>query len=188
MFWDWFGSYATAFVADIDNPARHQEIDKKVRTLNPGLSWEVGPGRKAEWQFVISPSLDRALLAITRKIVSKAPQLDGWEFFAARQPKVWNYKFEVEAKSGERIPVDASGWRFVLLKYPDRTHEILLCGENIDRLGEDALWHAGAIVLESILGEEVMLSKVDSFSVASKLEARFVGKEKPIQALAHAFE
>lgn len=187
-FWDWFGKFAAGLAADIENPTFHQEIDRKLHALHPVLSWEIGPGKSAEWQLVISPSLNRDLLEITQRIVSKAPQINAWEFFPARQPKEWDYKFEVETKSGERIAVDASGWRFVLLKYPDGTHEVLLCGDNLDELDEDTRWHAGAIILESALGEEAMLCKVDSFATVVELEPRFAAKEKPIQALPKAFE
>lgn len=62
------------------------------------------------------------LLRATRKVVSKAPAITGWEFRRARPPKQRQMRFTIEDRSGAVREVDASGWRYVLLRYPDGAH------------------------------------------------------------------
>src|SRR5437660_747429 len=118
-FWNWFRGIAGLLAADIESSSLLKELDARVDELDSMLSWEIGPGSHEPYQFVISPNLDRHLLQKTREIVSRAPVIEGWEFYSARQPKQWDYKLVMESSDG-RIPIclDASGWYFVLLHYP----------------------------------------------------------------------
>lgn len=69
------------------------------------------------------------------------------------------------------------------MRYPDGSHELLLQGENLPPLDDDDRWQAAAITLESILGEDVLLDKINEFELVDELEPRFAEKRKPIQRL-----
>jgi len=186
-FWDWFGENAEALSADTGNSALLTEIDNRIRDLSPLLSWEIGPGRSKPWQFVVSPSLDRSLRNLARQIISSAPTLRDWEFHSARQSKDWNYKFELKSNLHSTvISLDASSWTFVLLRYPEGTHEILLKGSELPLLTPDEREQAAAIVLVSILGEDTFLDTVDEFELVDVLDPRFAEKQKPIWGLRDA--
>jgi hypothetical protein len=119
--------------------------------------------------------------------VAAAPTLCGWDFLPWRTPKDWNYKIELAATpGGESVKLDASGWVFVLLHYPDGSREILLEGSSLPDLDSDQQWHAAAIALESILGEDVLLDAVDELQLVEELEPRFLAKARPIQSLQNA--
>src|SRR5947209_13882550 len=120
-FWRWFRQVAAALESNIEAPSLLKELDVRLRNLDAELSWEIGPGRSKPWQLVISPNLNRDLRERASRIVTRAPTLPGWEFFAARQRKEWHYKLEL---GGDRLPIDASEWTFVLLLYPDGAHEV----------------------------------------------------------------
>jgi len=182
-FWDWFRDVADALAANVENSSLLTKLDSRVRNLDPNLSWEIGPGLSKPWQLVISPNLNRDLRERAREIVARAPTLRAWEFHTARQPKEWNYKLEL---GGDKVPVDASDWTFVLLKYPNGVHEILLRGKGLPPLSDDERWQAAAITLESILGEDMVLDRVDEFELVDKLEPRFAESERPIQHLREA--
>ena len=182
-FWLWFREVAPALESNIETPAILKELDTRLRNLNPKLSWEIGPGVFKPCQLVISPNLNRDLRGKAEKIVTGAPVLPAWEFYAARQRKEWQYKLEL---GGDRLPIDASEWTFVLLRYPDGTHEVLLKGKDLPPLSPDERWQAAAITLESILGEEVVLDRVSEFDLVGKLEPRFADRERPIQRLREA--
>jgi hypothetical protein len=126
-FWGWFRRVAGPLAADIESCSLLEELDARISELDSMLSWEVGPGSHEPYQFVISPNLDRRLLQKTREIISRAPVIEGWEFYFARRPKRWDYKLIIE-RSDRRgsIELDASGWYFVLLQYPDGAREVLL--------------------------------------------------------------
>jgi hypothetical protein len=183
-FWDWFCSIAEVLSVDIDNSKLIEELDDRVHQLGAEFSWELGPGLSKAWQFVISPNLNRELLDETRWIVSLALDLRDWEFYPARHPKEWDYKFQLESSDmGQPIHLDASEWTFVLLRYPDGAHEVLLSGKNLPVLNENQRWQAASITLESILGEEIILERIREFELVDHLEPRFAEQQKPIQHL-----
>jgi hypothetical protein len=182
-FWAWFSSISDELAANVEEKAVLEELDKKVRDLHPGLSWEIGPGRTREWQLVISPNLDRELRSLARAIVAQAPVLPEWQFYAARRPKDWNYQFQIGTEGGHLRNLDASRWKFVLLEYPDETQEILLQASDAISLREDERWQAAAIVLESILGEDMVLDRIGEFELVGELEPQFAADARPIQEL-----
>ncbi len=184
-FWRWFVGIDQRLRADIEDHDLLRELDRRIRQLGDELSWEVGPGLSKPWQLVISPNLDPDRLHLTKAIVSRAPTLPDWEFHASRQPKDWNYQLEL-GDAPKAIHIDASEWTFVLLRYPDGAHEILLHARNLPTLTDDQRWQAAAITLESILGEEAVLEKAGEFELVEELEERFAAKQKPIRELRKA--
>jgi hypothetical protein len=183
-FWTWFQANAASLAKDIENHALLEELDERLHRLDSRLSWQVGPGAIESWQLVVSPNLDPDLRPKAYEIISHAPVIGGWEFQSARRPKEWDYKLLMQRSDGrEPVQLDASGWGFVLLRYPDGAQEILLQGDNLAPLDDDERWQAAAITLESILGEEVLLDKIKQFELVSQLEPRFAEKRKPIQGL-----
>jgi len=186
-FWGWFQLVAAQLAEDFTNRQLLTVLDPQIRELNPSLSWEVGPGLVKPSQLVISPNLDRSLLAESRSIVSAAPALPQWEFHWCRQPKEWNYRLEMNSsEGGTSLRVDASTWTFVLLQYPDGAREVLLKGRNLPSLTDDERWQAAALVLEGVLGEELMLERVDDFELVDKFDRQFEAKARPISLLRHA--
>lgn len=91
-------------------------------------------------------------------------------------------------ESREHISVDASQWEFVLLRYPDGTHEILLNrGTFNPTWSQSDRLQAASIVLESILGEDRLIELNGDYEIVDSLEARFAPKAKKIQQLWAAF-
>jgi len=70
-----------------------------------------------------------------------------------------------------------------MLRYPTGTHEVLLKGDELSHLNKDERWQAAAITLESILGEDAILDRIDDFELVDDFGDRFEGKQKPIQNL-----
>src|SRR5271154_7637973 len=186
-FWSWFRLTSEAIALNPHDSALLAELDVRVRRLGPKLSWEIGPGVSKPWQLVISPSLNAGLRELTKSIVAASPALRDWEFHSARQPKKWDFKFELEDPKG-RGPkeLDASIWKFVLLKYPNGKNEILLRAEGQTKLTKKQGKLAATIVLESILGEETLLDCVDDFQLVEELEPRLSKMLRPIQRLRDA--
>jgi len=182
-FWCWFSDKAQDIASEA-HPELLDVLDTKLREVDPRLSWEIGPGRHEPWFLAISPNLDKDLADEARKVVAEAPEIQGWELYAMRQPKQWDYKVEIdEDGSAQSLSLDASKWQFVLLRYPDGLREVLLTSSNLPTMTENQRWQAAAIVLEGILGEQVMLEKIDEFELVPKLEPRFAEKQRPISAL-----
>ena len=186
-FWSWFRRIASSLARDLENPLVLEDLDTRIHELGSNLSWEVGPGSQEPFQLVISPNLDRELQERAREIISRAPVIQGWEFYSARRPKDWDYKFVMHRAGGrEPVQLDASAWGFVLLQYPDGGREVLLQGNTLPLLDDDERWQAAAIALENILGEEVLLDRINQFELVNHLDHRFAGQARPIQLLRKA--
>lgn len=183
-FWIWFESIAVPLRNNFQNALILEELEARIRELDPNLSWEIGPGSNETCQFVISPNLDVGLREKAREIIVHAPVLAGWEFYSARRPKDWNYHFVIQRQEGkDQLALNASDWKFVFLEYPDGIHEVLLQGNNLPSLDDDERWQAAAVVLESILGEELLMDRIDEFQLVDQLEPRFEARKRPIQEL-----
>lgn len=185
-FWNWFCGIAEVLTANVENQELLNELEKRVRDLHPKLSWEIGPGLSKLWQLVISPSLIRDLREATREIVSAAPTLPKWEFHSAKPPKEWDYILELENDEDDLVRLNASDWTFVLLRYPDGAYEVLLKGSDLSHLRDVERWQAAAITLESILGEDTILDRINEFELVEVFEPRFAQRQRPIQKLREA--
>jgi hypothetical protein len=185
-FWVWLEQNSQQLANNVEDFQLVAALDRRVHLLHPHLSWEIGPGMKTDWHLAISPNLNKDLVDVARRIVAQAPTIPRWEFFPARQPKTWDGRLELGIKSGARVQLDASKWKYVLLRYPDGAHEIILHADNVDPLQEDDRWTAAAIVLESILGEETLMERVEKFELTGSIDAELAANEKPISLLKKA--
>ena len=185
-FWNWFRQNADVITRDYNDDALIKDLDSEVSLSWPALSWEIGPDPSGGWYFALSPNLKREMLKAARAAIGDAPQTPRWKFYATRQRKSWNGRFEVSTSEG-RLEIYSSNWRYVLLRYPDGECEIVLIGNEADLLGDTERWQAAAIVVEGMLGEACILDNNLSFALSSTPEPQFVGKEKPVQDLPRAF-
>lgn len=89
-FWKWYEDVAPRFFATIEAgkcPQLTDETSAKVDELLPGFAWVYGPGANGKGHsFTLSGEGDihRQLLAL--HWLHLAPKLEGWTFYAARQP------------------------------------------------------------------------------------------------------
>ena len=163
-FWSWFSAASRSLTEDSITDFSSL-LDRKIRNLGP-YSWEIGPALKKEneWFIAISPGGNRNLLKDTRSIAKQAPDIPKWEVYSSLPQKNWNHTFVVNS-NGEEISVDASGWRYAFLKYPDDATGIVLRAPHDPQLSHDALLTAGTILVDSELGEGVRLDNIDELIV-----------------------
>lgn len=189
-FWRWFAKNAHD-LAD-SYPARENslaELERRVFNLDSRLSWEVGPGDTAECQLVISPNLDPELVEKAVAVISRAPKIECWAFHVFRPRKFWQGSVVVTGHDGIRYSFNTKNWAFVLLRYPDGYVEVLIAAnENLPLSTESPdRWTLGAIVLESLLGEEVVMKAISSWDVLDHMEEQFVRDCRPLSELPAAF-
>src|SRR5436853_5192066 len=92
--WKWFPSASGRLAEAERDPEAISKLDSLIERIHPEITWEIGPGLTTDWQFTVSPDLNRDLLSLTKTVVSRGPVVPGWEFYPARQPKQWKYQFE----------------------------------------------------------------------------------------------
>jgi hypothetical protein len=86
-FWTWFAEHA-AEVATIrrgDEPIA-DELASRLRAVHPDLTFELSTKGEPR-EFIVSAGGLRAAFHAVRKLVSEAPKVPGWRFFAFRQRK-----------------------------------------------------------------------------------------------------
>lgn len=180
-FWDWFRG-RVAVGLDPDDPRIVPEFERHLAAIHPDLSWEIGPGSRARNALAISPSGDLALRPLADSVVSSAPSIRNWEVHSGRQRREWSPEFRIELKSGGVVAVDATDWKFALLRYPDGVHELVILASHSGLEG-DALHSAVSFVVESALGEYDAMGLLDSLTIDVEEDPRLQGKLRPISEL-----
>lgn len=185
-FWTWFLAYAKAISADPESTALLKELDHRVASTWPQLSWEIGPAGPGSWYLAISPSLDRQRVPEARKAAASAPTIPGWTIVPFRPRKAWDGTFELETATGTRT-LCVDGWRCVVLRYADGHCEVMIAAPEAAQLHADERWIAAAVALEGILGEEFLLEMIDSFSLEPLPDERNSSRYKPVKDLPKLF-
>lgn len=89
-FWTWWPGIAPRIGAAIEQrrfeEALVAEVTAKVQAIDPKLTWELGPGTRAQHAFSLSPNGQPELRRATERWVRAAPASGGeWEFHPARR-------------------------------------------------------------------------------------------------------
>jgi len=171
-FWSWFLSIYNDLGENFENERLLHALDKQILSLGD-FAWEIGPGINKLNQLVISPGGDLDLLPSTKKIISYAINLPDWEFFYVKPPKQWNLMFEFEDENGILIDIDATEWKYLLLKYDDEMFEIVIQTHDLLKFNEDDQHNASEILLDGILGEEARMMFISNVSVVGEFEERY---------------
>src|SRR5579872_4332405 len=135
-FWTWFLSNHKSFEWHLDNEELIHELDVRISEFGE-FAWEIGPGIVTANQLVISPGGNLDLLPYTKKIVSYAKNIPGWEFHYAKPPKQWELIFDFEKHDRSQVEINASQWKYVLLKYDDGMFEIIIQTYDLRHLDEN---------------------------------------------------
>ncbi|HET6843539.1 MAG TPA: hypothetical protein VFK06_17940 [Candidatus Angelobacter sp.] len=186
-FWAWFAQVSDPLIAGIERPGLMSRLDDRVRELHPALRWEITPGLIAARQFTISPNMDRELRDTAQQIISSAPVLTHWEFYAARMPKEWNYRLQIENPGMHPLELDASDWKFVFLSDRDDKYQVLLNGSNLPGLAQKQRWQAAGDVLCNVAGEEAVMEMVSDFELVYDLPPFVARRSRSILTLRLAF-
>lgn len=181
-FWTWFQRIADELAESFESPRLLNELDAHVSQLGD-VSWELGPGSHAENALAISPDGAADLLPLTRRIVSLAPQIPGWEFLPARPARVPHFTFSITSTSGQMIDVDAHKWRYVLYRFPDGSFDIVL--EQVGLLPDSAddRYMAAVTFLDGLLGEASRLARIRDVEPVDALTVEQAQKANPVTVL-----
>jgi hypothetical protein len=153
-FWHWYASVADQFYQTIERGQCTDlapEVSAKVDELLPGFAWVFGPGAGgAGHSFTISGEgvLHRQLLALY--CVSRAPQLDGWTFYPARQPgKIEGIRMEFQGEKFDPLEF----WLTPSVDSESETVNLTVWHPLVPKLGPQALYSPLFLFLDEVLGE-----------------------------------
>ncbi|HET6843536.1 MAG TPA: hypothetical protein VFK06_17925 [Candidatus Angelobacter sp.] len=162
-FWEWFITVSDRLMAAPEDEALIRQLDERVREIHRGLTWEICPGGFRPRQFTISPNLDPELRQTAREIIHAAPVLAHWEFYPTRQPREWAYKIQIDNHKGQPIELDVSDWVFLLVHCFHGKQAVLLSSKTMPPLNENQRRQAATDVLCSLLGEDVVMDRIEDF-------------------------
>ena len=169
-FWKWFVEQQAALAVDQVEAGLLEDLDERVRDLGD-FDWEIGPGKKQRCFLALSPRGDREGLAHTREVMSRAPSVAGWEFYAAKPPRDWSLVFTMERR-GEELSIDATAWEFVAYLFKDGTFDVLLKPPATPLLSEEEAQCAAIVIVDGELGEATRLELVGSIEVVKEWDAK----------------
>jgi len=178
-FWNWFVQNCQNFGDNFENNTLIDELDRWVKRLG-NFSWEIGPGIKKENLFVISPNGNLQLLPETKNIIDNSRKCDGWEYYYAKPAKNWNPIFEYENSDGENVRIDASSWKYILLKYNDGMFTVIIQAPQLNQMQDDDKLMVAEILLDGILGEEIRMLKISNIEIVNDFDLQYKGKESEI--------
>lgn len=184
-FWEWFSSVCAGFGNKLENNCLIRELDNQIRRIGP-VCWEIGPGFKDDDanSLVISPGGNKSLLYLTREIVANAPPCKGWEFYPFKPPKKWQRRFSVTDEKGNTYRVDASGWTYVLLRYPDGAIEVIIEAPETRTLPLELHDTVGEILIDGEIGEARRIETIENIQCVQILDEEYKPKSKPIELFA----
>lgn len=156
-FWAWWSARGAAFtaaaVADREPGRVVEELNRRVRAIAPGLSWELGPGTKGGHLLVVTSEGDPALRATARRWKRAAPvDAGGWEFSdtrrAAADPRGVVLKLD-------GVALDAAGVT-VAAQVTGATLNVDVYHPGFDQLSERSRAVAAYLLLDTVLGESAV--------------------------------
>ncbi|NVB40622.1 hypothetical protein G6O69_22480 [Pseudenhygromyxa sp. WMMC2535] len=163
------------------------ELSEKLEALGD-LSWEIGPSDDDGLFIAISPDGNSDLLAVTRKIVSRAPHMKGWSPLPAKPPREDMLRFTIEGDDGGEIAIDGSPWMYILYRLKDGKIEILIEQNNLATASDEERYLAAVILLDGLLGEERRLELLDMIDTVPRLPPDLEQKSRSIQNLPDALK
>jgi hypothetical protein len=146
---------------DLDIPAF---MGATLQEIDPELMWEYGPAlRGSGHRLVITPEGRKDLRPLVRAILSRAPEFDGWEFYAHRRAESLEMaRHTVEARC--RRPSSLA--EVVVSRGEHHLIDLKFSGPKVD--DEDAASHEAYVLSETLLGEEVLDAWIGEIGVHSR--------------------
>ena len=184
--WRWFVANENQIIDSFQNESLANYIVENLDNLilDFGMfTWEIGPGKVKPWFLTISPNGDRDLIRVSQKIIEHAPNLDDWEFNYCKPAKDWDRNFIIYDSNMNEQNIDASNWKYVMLRNEDGMIDLILEAKNITHLDHDTARTAAEIIVTSEIGEETKIQKILSVDIVNKLERQYNSRKTEIQYL-----
>lgn len=184
--WRWFVANEKQIIDSFQNESLANHIVENLDNLilDFGMfTWEIGPGKVKPWFLTISPNGDRDLIRVSQKIIEHAPNLDDWEFNYCKPAKDWDRRFIIYDSNMNEQNIDASNWKYVMLRNEDGMIDLILEAKNITHWDHDTARTAADIIVTSEIGEETKIQKILSVDIVDKLERQYNSRKTEIQYL-----
>jgi len=151
--------------SNFDIPAFMQ---KNLQSIDRNLMWEFGPAINVKGhRLVITPEYRRDLRPLVNEILKRAPSLNEWEFYPYRLPENFESAQEaVESRTGAKL---------IDLYFTGKRNDVNLLDlffitlSSRDNKEIDLAKHQAFVIVESILGEEILDKWIGTIKISDHL-------------------
>lgn len=159
-FWEWFQINSDRLLRANESPdSKHlfDEISSQLESVQPGLTFELGPPSDAKREFMVSADGIVDYFPIVIQLVESAPPIEQWAIFAFRQPQ--GTTFNIQFGEQELAPADI--W-FRLTPDMAQPKKVVLdlYIRNYNSFDSEFLTNASFILLDTALGEYTVATKI----------------------------
>ena len=184
-FWEWFANNEK-LIAEILNDDFHEGRKSLARNMDNFIlqfgmfTWEMGPA-EGHYYLTVSPNGNEELLEVSKELVSYAPVLRRWKFYASKPKKEWDLKFRVFDDWMTGHDVDASDWEYLIERVSTASKiGIVIAAKSIAHLDQDTKLSAADVVVTSLIGEAFKIQKVESIQIVDEFDEISAAKSKSI--------
>jgi hypothetical protein len=153
-FWQWYGEVAPRFYDTIQSkncPSLAQEVSANVDKLLPDFAWVFGPGANGQGHsFTLSAEGNphRQLLSLYWQ--AQAPKLNGWTFYAARQPgPIRGRQIEIDGQKFDPLEF----WLTPTINREKEKLDLVVWHPRFETMAERERWTVLFLFLDEVLGE-----------------------------------
>ena len=137
------------------------ELLTQAKEIRRGLAIELEPPRNGIINLTVSADGDRDLFPLVKSIVDRAPNLEGWKFFAFRQ------RMNLELVKGMVLKardheLDPGKMKFFPVVDGD-TLDLIIYVNGVTEENYNQVAFGGLLLLDNILGEYDCVTKVRSY-------------------------
>ncbi|MDO1445587.1 hypothetical protein Q0590_04970 [Rhodocytophaga aerolata] len=164
-FWQWFDTNKEQYanLTQEDQAAKLSILIDKLHDIDSELSVEIASEIQ---EIVISAEGDTSRFALVEEIVSKAPALEEWDVTAFRQPRMEDFTLQYE-----EITLTPSELYFLPVEDNDQL-DIIVYGLGFSQYKYTKLAHYGMIMLDKVMGEYNVATKVRYYDFKDLAEAK----------------
>lgn len=168
-FWSWWqteGAEQTALaIVDHDPERMVSALSKRIKAIQTGLAWELGPGSDSAHVLVVSAEGDPELRGVARRWRRAAPPADGlWEYSDTRLPSAEPAEVTLTLGKTDVDVASATAWARV----SGADLDVAVYHPAFAGLAEQERRLATLLLLDTVLGEAAVETWVGSIETATE--------------------
>jgi hypothetical protein len=165
--------------SELDLPAW---MNEHLSPIDEGLMWEFGPAVRGEGhRLVITPEAKHHLRPLVSALLSRAPDIKGWEFYPYRLPETLEMASQaVEARTGGNL----TGGKAQATPGAAGKVDLVFCLPQCTRSGDEEALYQAFVAAETLVGEETLDTWIGGIDVEPPPKAGFLGRFRKQNRLA----
>jgi hypothetical protein len=181
-FWNWFiKNQQRLFEFESDRERIFDELGRRMKQVNPDLTFEFGPTQNGKREFVVSAGGIKSAFPAVESIYAKAPSLPQWVWVKYRPRRVPLNDLSYEGKE-----IKADEVRYLLAKDGDKVGVVLFF-EGYNDEEKKTFGQIGYLFLDEALGEYAVETQVGFIEFHGR-DSKYFPQSHPLRELPAHFD